>query len=289
MSRARTYYLLTKPGIIRGNLLTAAAGFLLASGDDIRLGLLLAMLAGTSLVIASACVANNYIDRAIDAKMARTKGRAFVKGLVSARAAGVYSAILGLSGFLVLAVYVNWLTVLVGLVGWCFYVVVYSIGKRRSVHGTAIGSISGATPVVAGYTAASGRLDGGALILFLILVLWQMPHFYAIAMYRFDDYKAAGLPVLPVERGVRDAKRQIMWYIAAFTLAAASLTLFGYTGYVYLVVVLLLGLGWLRLGLKGLPPAGKRADGRWARQMFLFSLLVIAVLSLMIAVGGRLP
>jgi protoheme IX farnesyltransferase len=289
MASLKTYYLLTKPGIIRGNLLTAAAGFLLASGDDIKLGLLLATLVGTSLVIASACVTNNYIDREIDAKMARTKGRAFVKGLVSARVAAIYSVSLGLAGFLVLAIYVNWLTVMIGLVGWVFYVVVYGVGKRRTVHGTIIGSISGATPITAGYTAASGRLDSGALILFLILVLWQMPHFYAIAMYRFDDYKAAGLPVLPVKQGTQSAKHQIMWYIVAFTAAAALLTLFGYTGYIYLAVVVLLGLSWLYLGLKGLGTDDKRADKRWARQMFFFSLLAIMVLSIMIAVGGRLP
>jgi protoheme IX farnesyltransferase len=286
----KTYYNLTKPGIIRGNLLTAAAGFLLASGNHIRLGLLLATLIGTSLVIASACVVNNYIDREIDAKMARTKNRAFVKGLVSARAAGIYAAVLAVAGFLVLGIYVNALTVLVGLIGWVFYVVVYGIGKRRTVHGTVIGSISGATPIVAGYTAAADRLDGAALILFLILVLWQMPHFYAIAMYRFNDYKAAGLPVLPVKKGAYRTKLQIMLYITAFTIAAALLTVFGYTGYIYLTVVMLLGLAWLRLGLLGFRTAGdKAADEKWARKMFFFSLIAILVLSIMIALGGRLP
>jgi protoheme IX farnesyltransferase len=286
----KTYYNLTKPGIIRGNLLTAAAGFVLASGNHIRLGLLLAALIGTSLVIASACVVNNYIDREIDAKMARTKDRAFVKGLVSARAAGIYAVILAVAGFLMLGIYVNALTVFVGLTGWVFYVVVYGIGKRRTVHGTVIGSISGATPIVAGYTAAADRLDGTALILFLILVLWQMPHFYAIAMYRFNDYKAAGLPVLPVKKGAYRTKLQIMLYIAAFTIAAALLTVFGYTGYIYLAVVLLLGLAWLRLGLQGFRTAGnKAADEKWARKMFFFSLIAILVLSIMIALGGRLP
>jgi protoheme IX farnesyltransferase len=286
----KTYYGLTKPGIIRGNLLTAAAGFLLASPGHVRLGLLLATLIGTSLVIASACVVNNYIDREIDAKMTRTKNRAFVKGRIRPRSAGIYAVGLGLPGFVVLGFYTNMLTVFIGLAGWLFYVVIYGIAKRRSVHGTVVGSISGATPVVAGYTAVTGRLDSGAFILFLILVLWQMPHFYSIATYRFNDYGAAGLPVLPVKRGIRKAKLQIMLYITAFIPATALLTIFGYTGYIYLAVVVLLGLSWLWLGWQGFRIGGdKLADERWARKMFFYSLIVISLLSVMIAVGARLP
>lgn len=282
----KTYYSLTKPGIIYGNVLTATAGFLLASKGHVNFWLLLATVGGTALVIASACVFNNYIDRDIDAKMARTKKRALVSGLVPGRNAIIYAVLLGLTGFLVLAAWTNPLVVLIGVIALFDYVVLYGISKRRSVHGTLVGSIAGAAPVVAGYCAVTDRFDTGALLLFLILAFWQMPHFYAIAIYRFKDYKAAGLPVLPVKRDARTAKIQILLYIIAFVTATSSLTVFGYTGYVYLVVMAIIGLKWLWLGVKGF---GTDDDKRWARKMFFFSLVVIVALSVMLSVGPLLP
>ena len=289
MPTLKIYYQLTKPGIIRGNLITAAAGFLLVQHMHINIGLMASTLAGIALVIASACVFNNYIDRGLDARMDRTKKRALVSGEITARRALIYAAVLGLLGFVDLAVYVNWLTIIIGAVGFIDYVFLYGLAKRRSWHGTLVGSLSGSAPIVAGYTAAANRLDGGALILFLILTFWQMPHFYSIAMYRQDDYASAGLPVLPLVRSARQTKLQIALYIAAFTAACALLTLFGYTGYIYLVVVAALGLAWLRLSLLGFQSKAKRTDERWAKRMFFFSLLVILGTSIMIAVGPRLP
>jgi heme o synthase len=282
----KTYYQLTKPGIIYGNALTAAAGFLLASKNHVDLGLLLATIAGTSLVIASACVFNNYIDRGIDQKMSRTRKRALVKGLVQERNAIIYAVVLGLAGFLILTLYTNLLVVAIGLAALLDYVVLYGVAKRRTVHGTLVGSIAGAAPVVAGYCAVTDRLDGGSVILFLILAAWQMPHFYAIAMYRYNDYKAADLPVLPVKNGVRQTKLQILLYIGAFIAANALLSIFGYTGYVYLVIMAVLGLAWLWLGIRGYKAID---DKLWARQMFLFSLVIILSLSIMLSVGHRLP
>ena len=282
----KTYYSLTKPGIIYGNVLTAAAGFLLAAKGHVDLWLLVATLIGTSLVIATACVSNNYIDRGIDKKMARTKKRALVQGTVPAHSAIMFAALLGVVGFLVLILFTNMLVVGVGLVAFIDYVVLYGIAKRRSVHGTIVGSISGAAPVVAGYVAVTNRLDLGALIVFLILVLWQMPHFYAIALYRLKDYAAAGIPVLPREKGSKVTKLEILLYIAAFTVACALLTVFGYAGWTYLAVVIALGLLWLWLGLQGFKTT---SNEQWARKVFLFSLIVILLLSLMLAVGPLLP
>jgi len=281
----KTYYNLTKPGIIYGNILTAAAGFLLASAGHIKFRLLIATLAGTCLVIAAACVFNNYIDRGIDQKMARTRRRALAKGTIPGRDALAFGAVLGSLGFLILGLWVNALVFGIGVVAFVDYVALYGLSKRRSVHGTLVGSVAGAAPVVAGYCAVSGRLDGGALILFLILAAWQMPHFYAIAMYRFDDYKAAGLPVLPVKKGFRAAKIQIVLYVMAFITANILLSAFGYAGYVYLTVMTLLGLAWLWFGFKGFSAAD---DKRWARQMFLYSLIIILALSAMLAVGSSL-
>lgn len=282
----REYYQLTKPGIIYGNVINATAGFLLASPHYVDWWLLVAVLLGSSLVIASGCVFNNYIDRKVDAKMTRTKHRALVEGRISTVSALIYATALGLIGFTLLAVYTNWLVVLIGLVGFVDYVVVYGIAKRYTEHSTLIGSISGATPILAGYCAASGHLDIGAWLAFLILIIWQMPHFYGIAMYRRDDYKKAGLPILSVARGMRATKIQTLVYIAAFTVATSLLTVFHYTGYIYLTIMLIVGLSWLVRGLR-LYNIGN--DAKWGRKMFLYSLLVIMVTSVMLSVGARLP
>lgn len=282
----KDYYYLTKPGIIRGNLLAAAAGFLLAAQGNIDLWLLLAALAGTALVIGSACVFNNYIDRHIDTKMTRTKKRALVEGRISVESALLYGTVLGLAGFTVLALYTNWLTVLLGAVAFFFYVVIYGVSKRRTVHGTLVGSIPGALPPVAGYTAVTGSLDGAALALFLVLVFWQMPHFYSIAIYRMKEYKAAGLPVLPVKKGVAATKPQILLYIIGFIIVSLSLTVFGYTEYVYAVVMAMVGLGWLRLAMQDF----KATDNtKWARKMFGYSLLVLLTFCIMISLEAWLP
>jgi protoheme IX farnesyltransferase len=196
----RECYLLTKPGIIYGNALTAAGGFLLASKWHIDFKLFAATIIGTCLVIASACVINNYIDRGIDKKMKRTKGRATVTGKVSGRWAIAYGVVLGILGFSMLILFTSALVALIGLVAYVDYIALYGVSKRVSVHGTLVGSIAGASPPVAGYCAVTGHFDGGALIIFLIMVCWQMVHFYAIAIRRSSDYKAAGIPVLPLGR-----------------------------------------------------------------------------------------
>lgn len=279
----KTYYSLTKSGLVYGNVITVAAGFLLASRGTINLWLFLATLIGMSFVIASGCVFNNYIDRDIDVKMERTKDRALVKGLISSHGAIIFGIILGLVGFLVLALYTNILTVSVALAGFFVYIVLYSLwAKRNSVYGSLIGSISGATPPLVGYCAVSNHFDGGAVILFLILVLWQMPHFYAIAIRRYDEYAAAGIPVLPVKKGIRATKIQMLLYIIAFIVAALMLTVFGYTGYLYFTGVALLGVVWLFLCIKGFRT---NDDKRWARKMFLFSLVVILGFSVLVAIG----
>ena len=244
------------------------------------------MLTGLSLVIASACVFNNYIDREIDAKMARTNQRALVRGAISVRAAIIFGSILGVAGAAILGVFTNLLTLAISLFGFFAYVVLYGIWKRRSAIGTVVGSISGAVPPVVGYVAVTGRLDVAAGILFLIIVLWQMPHFYAIAIYRLSDYTAANIPVLPSKQGIRATKIQMLAYIVAFTVAAASLYLLGYAGVAYLVVTLMLGLVWLALGLSGFAAAN---DTLWAKQMFKYSLVVITGLCLVISLNTVLP
>ncbi len=286
MNTIKTYYGLIKPGIIRGNVIAAVAGFLLAAKGHVHFGTFVAMVVGLALVIASACVFNNYIDRGIDAKMARTKHRALVLGSISVRAAIAYGIVLGLTGAVILGVFTNLLTLGIAIFGFLAYVVLYGIWKRRSVHGTVVGSISGAVPPVVGYTAVTGRLDAGAAILFLILVLWQMPHFYAIAILRQRDYAAADIPVLPGKRGIRATKIQMLAYIFAFMLAAVWLGLLGYAGLTYIFASLLLGLAWLTLCLRGFVVDD---HSRWARQMFRFSLAVITGVCLVVSLGNLIP
>lgn len=277
----KTYYLLTKPGIIMGNTITAAGGFALASRGNIDYRLFFATVLGLIFIIASACVFNNYADRGIDKKMKRTQNRALVKGLISGPNALFYATILGIVGVIILAIFTNYLALLTALLGFFVYVVLYTFWKRKSVHGTVVGSISGAVPPVVGYVAVSGRLDRGAVLFFLILVLWQMPHFFSIAIYRFKDYVAASIPVLPVKKGMQKTKINMLLYIIAFIFAASTLTIFNYTGYIYLAVVLLLSSIWLWQAIKGF---STNDDDKWAKQMFRISLFVITGLCIMIPI-----
>jgi protoheme IX farnesyltransferase len=210
--------------------MTAIAGFLLASGHYVDWWKLLATVLGISLIIGSGCVYNNYLDRNIDKKMQRTKGRATALGLIGRRPALFYATALGVLGFGLLLRFINTTTAIIGIIGLVDYVILYGYSKRKSVYGTLVGSISGATPPLAGFTAVSGHLNTGGLLLFLILAFWQMPHFYAIAMFRLKDYKAAGIPVLPAKQGIATTKLHILVYIFWFVVATMLLFFDGYVG-----------------------------------------------------------
>lgn len=281
------YYSLTKPGVLYGNVLTAAAGFLLASRGQVDLWLFAALVVGTTLVIASACVLNNVLDRDIDGVMDRTRKRATVTGSIGVRPAVVFSVVLGVAGMAMLVAWTNWLVVAVGLGGFVVYVVLYGmLSKRLSIHGTLVGSVSGAAPILAGYVAVSGVVDVGAVLVFLAVFLWQMPEFYSIAIYRHEEYARAGVPVISVVRSMRNTKIQILAYTVAFVVSTLLLPVFGYVGIVYTVVMGAVGAYWTWLGITGL-----RADDddRWARQMFRFSLVAVLALCLMVSVGPVLP
>lgn len=280
----KAYYQLTKPGIIYGNILTMIGGFLLAAKGTLDVELLGITVVGLALLIASACASNNYLDRDIDAKMARTQKRGLVTGVILPRHALFFAAALGLSGMALLAL-VSPLVAGLGLFAFIMYVFVYGPEKRRSVYGTLIGSIPGAMPIVIGYAAVTGHLDGGATLLFLIMVLWQMPHFYAIALYRLKEYAAAAIPVLPIEKGAQHTKLQILIYIGGFTTACCLLTSFGYTDYSFLVIMSGLGVMWLLKGIRGF----HTQEVTWARGMFFFSLIILTVFSILLAIEFWLP
>lgn len=278
------YYSLTKPGIIYGNALAVLAGFFLAVKGDIDVVLVFATLFGISLVMASGCVFNNYIDRDIDALMERTKKRVLVQGVISPKHALVFGGALGTFGFLILFIFTNFLTTIIAAVGFIFYVIVYSLwGKRHSIYGTMLGSVSGAVPPVVGYCALTNQLDLGALLLFLFLCVWQMPHSYAIAIYRLPDYRAAKLPVLPVVKGVRDAKVHIGVYIIASTILALLFFVFGYTSQIFFWIMLTLSLVWLYFSWQGFRVS---QDEKWAKKMFLLSILVLVAFCTLIIGEG---
>ncbi|MDB6144146.1 MAG: protoheme farnesyltransferase, partial [Pseudomonas sp.] len=277
----------TKPGIIFGNVLSVAGGFFLASKGHIDFGLFLASAIGTSLVVASGCVFNNCIDRDIDLKMERTKNRVLVQGLVSLKLALVYALLLGVAGVGLLYTKANPLAALFAVIGFVIYVGFYSLYlKRKSVHGTLVGSLSGAMPPVIGYVAVSNSFDLAALTLLVMFSLWQMPHSYAIAIFRFNDYRAASIPVLPVMRGIVVAKRHILIYILAFLVATLMLTFGGYAGLSYLAVAAGMGMYWLYMAWTGYKAVD---DTVWARKLFVFSIFTITALSVMMSLDFQVP
>ncbi|HAE76548.1 protoheme IX farnesyltransferase [Morganella morganii] len=278
----KQYLQVTKPGIIFGNLISVVGGFLLASKGDIDYPLFIATLLGVSLVVASGCVFNNYIDRDIDSVMERTKNRPLVRGLIDPKISLVYASVLGIAGIVLLLVAANVVAMLIAVVGFVVYVGVYSLYmKRKSVYGTLVGSLSGAAPPVIGYCAVTGQFDTGALILLLIFSLWQMPHSYAIAIFRFKDYQAANIPVLPVIKGISVAKNHIILYIIAFMFATLMLAISGYAGYKYLIVAAAVSVWWLGMALSGYKTTNDRL---WARKLFVFSIVAITSLSVMMSV-----
>lgn len=272
----------TKPGIIAGNLISVAGGFFLAARGEIDWALFAATVIGLSLVVASGCAINNCIDRDIDAKMRRTRNRVTVTGELPAPIALLYGLLLGVIGFILLWFYTNGVAVAFAALGFVVYVGIYSLYmKRHSVYGTLVGALSGAVPPVVGYCAVTGRCDSGALILLLMFCLWQMPHSYAIAIFRYRDYEAANIPVLPVAQGVAKARLHIVLYIAVFALTTALLPLSGYTGIAFMAVASATSLWWLAMALRGY-----RRDidvTGWARQVFVFSIVTITALSVTMA------
>lgn len=274
----KDYIEVTKPGINTHNILVTFAGFWLAAGLQTvhHLGLLLLTLLGTTLVIAGSCTLNNFYDRDIDPYMKRTKNRAVADGRMKPSIALWYGILLAASGFSILAIGVNPLSALLAFVGFFVYVVVYTMWlKRTSTLSTVVGGISGAVPPIIGWVAYTNSLDLSAWALFLVLFMWQPPHFFALAMLKTEEYRQAGIPMLPVVRGFTETKKQIL--IFTLLLLPSSLILFftGVSSLFYLMVALLLGVFYIILAIKGF---FAEDDNKWARQAFLYSLLYLTII-----------
>jgi protoheme IX farnesyltransferase len=278
---------LLKPGITLSNTISGVAGFFLAASIvAFSWTAFVGAIGGIALIIASACVMNNILDRDIDKKMKRTAKRDVASGAITVWKALAFGAILGIAGFSLILLWTNFLTFLLGAIAYVWYVAIYGWAKRTTAYSTLVGGVAGALPPVAGYTALTGKIDAGAIILFLILFIWQMPHFYAIAMFRRSDYASAKLPVWSVKYGMKSTKAQILVFTILFGVTSIMLSFFGYTGVVYLVLMLVLAGYWL---YKGISLYDKVSDIKWARTMFGVSLLVLLSTCLLIAVGGYLP
>ncbi|WP_407268126.1 heme o synthase [Radiobacillus sp. PE A8.2] len=271
------YKALIKTGIINSNLLTTFAGFWLAlfyTGSTFMQywdRFLLTML-GTTFVIAGGCILNNYYDRDIDPIMSRTRKRPTVTGSISLSHVlilGIVSTIIGVSLLLLTTIE----AAVFGIIGWFSYVVLYTMwSKRRYTINTAIGSLSGAVPPLIGWAAVSPMIHMEAIILFLIMFIWQTPHFLALAMKKSDEYKAAGIPMLPVVHGFSITKRQIVIYVACLL----PLPFYLYSlGNIFLIIASISTLGWLIIGIRGF---FVKNDLKWAHHMFMYSLYYLMVI-----------
>lgn len=286
MNTVKTYYYLTKPGLIYGNLLTVLGGYLYGAIQHPDLATLAGVVAGSAFVMASGTVLNNIQDRAMDQHMKRTKKRALVTGIITPKQAAVYAVILGIVGLTALAVFTNPLTVLLGATGLISYAGIYTYAKPRTVHATLIGTIPGAIPILAGYTAATNQIDASFWALLALMFFWQMSHFYAIAMFRLKEYKAAKVPVITVAKGVQVTKILMILFGCGYLLSVISLARFGYAGLFYLAIMAPLALWWCVIITSGLWTSENEA---WARKVFFMSLLLLPALCMTLALNAWVP
>ncbi len=280
----RAYYQLTKPGILRLLLVSTFCPMLVAArgfpGWEVTLWTLL----GMALVSGSANALNMVYDRDIDAIMERTRKRPLPAGLLTPRAALIFAITIGVLGTALLAFAVNPLTAATALSGHLFYVLIYTMWLKRSTpQNIVIGGAAGAVPPLVGWAAVTGTLALPAWIMFAIIFLWTPPHFWALSLYKRGDYAAANVPMLPVVRGVRNTKLQMVWY--ALLLLPVSIVL-GYThdavGPFYLLSALILGAAFCFFCVKTM----FAQTDLWPKRTFLFSLLYLALLFLAMSIDS---
>jgi len=275
---------LTKPRLSMLVLITTAMGLWMAPGHlPLARGLL--TLLATAGIVGAANALNCYLERDSDRFMARTRYRPLPAGRMEPGVALWFGGTLALLCIPALALGVNLLTGLLGLVAFLSYVFVYTPLKARSPVAMLVGGVPGALPPLMGWTAVTGRVEAGGLVLFAILFCWQMPHSVAISIFRKEEYVAAGLKPVAVVRGDAVARAQIVAYLVALV----PVTLMPYplkvAGPVYLALAVLLGAAFFGLGVWGF---SRKLGKPWARQIFFFSLLYLTALVVAMAVdrGG---
>jgi protoheme IX farnesyltransferase len=278
----RDYWTLTKPKVQSLLLFTTVTTMYVAGTPSV--GLVALTCLGGALSAGGAGAINHYLDRDIDALMHRTADRPVPAGRVSPRAALAYGIALGAASFVLLAATVNLLSAVLALAGLLGYVLVYTLWLKRSTpQNIVIGGAAGAVPPLVAWAATTGRLSGSALYLFAIVFYWTPPHFWALSLLMKDEYERARVPMLPVVRGERETRRQIVLY----SLLLVAVTMLPFAGRlfdgIYLATALVLGGALMVLALR----LSRHADRRSALRLYLFSLAYLAVLFAAMVVDAR--
>jgi len=277
-STVRQFYVLTKPRVVQLIVFCALIGMVLAvpglpSWAELRLALLACV--GIWLVSGAAAAFNCIVEQGIDAKMKRTAWRPSARGELGKRQTLLFSAVLCLLGSVLLYVWVNPLTMWLTFATFVGYAVIYTvILKPLTPQNIVIGGASGAMPPVLGWAAMTGEVGPEALILFLIIFLWTPPHFWALALYRVEDYRKSGLPMLPVTHGNEFTRLQVLLY--TFVLFAACLLpfVYGMNSWIYLFAAVVLSLIFCWYGFR----LWRNYSDELARQTFRFSLTHLSLL-----------
>ena len=271
---------LTKPRITLMVILTTGGGIWLAPESMSWSAIVLTLLA-TAMVVGSANTLNCWVERESDGRMARTKNRPLPAGRLDARLALGLGLALGALSVPILTLVANPLTGLLAAIALVTYVMIYTPMKQKSPAALIVGAVPGALPPLMGWTAATGELAAPGVVLFGILFLWQMPHFLAISIFRRQEYERAGIKVLPAARGTPAAKRHAVIWAGALVPVSLLLVPLGIAGGLYLAVAGALGAGFFVWSLAGLRA---EAGNRWARQLFLASLVYLPLLFAALAV-----
>jgi heme o synthase len=278
MTRAltwRDYLELCKPRVVLLMLLTVLVGMYLAAPGWVPLRLVFCSVLGIGCCAGSAAAINHVVDRRIDALMARTKKRPVAHGRMSEKQAIYFAVLLGLFGLTVLSYWVNPLTALLTFVTLIGYAGIYTgYLKRATPQNIVIGGLAGAAPPLLGWTAVTGYFDPQALLLVLIIFAWTPPHFWALAIYRLDEYKKAAIPMLPVTHGVWFTKLHVLLYTILLLISTALPVVVGMSGMIYGVVAMLLGARFLWWAIK----LYRTEKGIVAMQTFRFSIVYLMLL-----------
>lgn len=281
----RDYVELCKPRVVALMLLTAVVGMYLAIPGWVPLSILFYALVGIGFCAASAAAINHLVDRRIDGIMARTHNRPIAQERISVAQAIIFAFILGVSGLVLLIYKVNSLTALltfVTLIGYAFIYTGYL--KRATPQNIVIGGLAGAAPPLLGWTAVTNYLDPQALLLVLIIFTWTPPHFWALAIYRHEDYKKAEIPMLPVTHGIPFTKLQIVLYTLLLILVSVLPFVVGMSGVIYLIGALILGFRFLYWSYK----LYRDDNPQIAMQTFGFSIYYLLLLFVLILIDHYL-
>ena len=275
LSRARQFYVLTKPRVVQLIVFCAVIGMLLAEPGWPDWRRALAATAGIWLVAAAAAAFNCLVEQSIDRRMARTAWRPTARGQLTSAQTLAFSALLCALGSALLHFLVNPLTMWLTFATFVGYAVVYTVVlKPLTPQNIVIGGASGAMPPVLGWAAMRGEVGPEALMLFLIIFLWTPPHFWALALYRVEDYRKSGLPMLPVTHGSEFTRLQVLLYTLVLFAATLLPFLYGMSGPLYLIAALLLGAGFTAYAFA----LWRRYSDALARRTFRFSIWHLSLL-----------